>query len=643
MNFSRSSVHTTAPSMDIRSLIGPPNVGVDAPDTSEQASNPESQSSAQDASCSPAPSSSPASRRQTVSSLLNDDSSDYLQGRSERTVDTSKPQVSPTLTSREVSSPIDDRSQSPLSTRPLRDSPDQRVRSNHSSPSITKRALLLDEITSPKTASAVSGVFSSARPAQHSSAFASRRSKSTSQDDPLTTHNSNEEGNSSPPATSGETREEDSGIGHLPSKAVHHSTGLGTGSSPTTNEHPQRVPSLPPPLKAQPSISPGTERSTMQPVKELNGNGHINGEIDEKENPKVAPTKAFPTLTVKPKRYDEPPIWALSYRKLNNLRMIQTRTQGPLRHGDYQRQQASHRTNRPLHYQPHQQAHHASQKSQASRATTLSQIPSMSGLPVSLTDVLPYEDLTRKITEWLFATLHNLGDERQYVEVEVKLGQIMQRKIDKRLNLPVTTETVVSPDYARTQTFFQASMLEQQFKAAAAFLDALASESKGTDKPTRIVSYPVNSTRDLVFQPPGADNCRVTLNKEDQEIERIIKRRVDNLVVHSPGDLLDFRISISLELPVTGADIDLTQLAVKTERVKNRLSYVHRAFQVDLTSVVTDKVNNTQELEVEINKPLMLEYFDALSRGEKDASLRFEELIRFTLDNTRLILRKISR
>lgn len=626
--------------MDIRSLIGPPNAGVDTPETSAQASNPESQSSAHEASCSPAPSSSPASRRQTVSSLLNDDSSDYPQTRSEKTVDTSKPQDSPTLTSRGVSSPIDDRSQSPLTTRPLRDSPDQRVRSNHTSPSIAKRALLLDDITSPKTVSAVPGVFSSARPA-HSPAITSRRSESTSHDDPLTTHNSNEEGNSSTPATSKEAKEGDSSIGHLLPKPVHRSTGISTESSPTTHEHPQSLPpSLPP--KAQPSVSPSTEKPTMEPVKELNGNGHINGDMDEKENLKVVSTKTSPP-TVKPRRYDEPPIWALSYRRLNNMRMIQTRNQGPLRQGDYQRQHGSHRTNRPPHSHSHQQVHYASQKSQPPRVTTLSQIPSMSGLPVSLTDVLPYEDLTRKITEWLFATLHNLGEERQYVEVEVKLGQIMQRKIDKRLSLPVTTETVVSPDYAKTQTTFQASMLEQQFKAAAAFLDKLASDTKGTDKPTRIVSYPVNSTRDLVFQPPGTDNCRVTLNKEDQEIERIVKRRVDNLVVYSPGDLLDFRISISLEIPVTGADIDLTQLPVKTERVKNRLSYAHRAFQVDLTSVVTDKINNTQELEVEINKPLMLEYFDALSRGDKDASLRFEELVRFTVDNTRLILRKISR
>lgn len=663
--------------MDIRSLIGPSNTGADKSEASSNTTD--VHSSAQEAHSSPHETSSPvlSSRRQTVSSLLNDDESDYLKTRvnsvpemSSQSMPTSKSQASPTLTSRLASSPIGERSQSPVTTRSRLDSPDQRSKSSNNSPSIPKKPLLADDMTSPRTKSAIPGARASTpikknqqlphtTPTPPPAISIPKRSESLNQEDSATSQSlTSEEGNSSPPVTRRESREGETSIGHLPPKPEHRSS-VSMASSPTMHDHtPSFLPSsLPPPPKAPSSNSPTAQRNIMHRASEPNGsqgNGHnvnsSNGEIQTldhvkgeahgsgKSSPLSLANSSSGSVPAsggvkKPKRYDVPPIWAQNFRELNHMRKVQSQNHLS-RNGEPKKQQS-----------PQNQQQHQHQQQQIHHSFPRSKISNKSELPVSLTDVLPFEDLTRKITEWLFAILHNLGEDRQYVEVEVKLGRILSKKNDQRIDLPVITETVIKPDYARSMTHFQSAMSEGQFKKAATFLDGLAKDSKANPtKPTAIVAYPANFTKDVIFQQPGnGDDIRVTFNKEEEQVERIVKRKIDHMVVYSPGDLLDFRITVSLEIPQTSADLDLNRLKAKRERIKNRLSYLHRGFQADLTSVTTDQTTVTKELELEINKSLILEYFDSLSRGNKDASFQFEELVRFTVDNTRLILRKLSR
>jgi hypothetical protein len=148
------------------------------------------------------------------------------------------------------------------------------------------------------------------------------------------------------------------------------------------------------------------------------------------------PLAAAPKSTAvrKPKRYDIPPIWATSWKKAyakNNT----SKVNGSL----------------------------------GRRAPA-----TLSGLPTSITNVTPYEDLTRKITEWLFSNILELGDEKQYIEVEFKFGKICTKSNDQRLTLPVITETVLRPDYTRAETFFQAALSDEQFGRANTFLDELS-------------------------------------------------------------------------------------------------------------------------------------------------------------------------
>lgn len=636
--------------MDIRSLIGPSSGVQDKPEPApEPPQQIEKQHSLQDGTYSRHSTSSPtqSSRRQTVSSLLNEDESDYLKNRAN---DHANATTSPLLTSRVNSSPIGERSQSPLAKRPLLDSPELISKSVHTSPHLPKKPRIKEDVTSPRTKSTtplqdtvVPGASMSSTNTTTTTDNKSPKTERTAIDREylLAYKTTSEEGNSSPPPLRRESREGDFSTGHLPPKVEPRSS----INTTNTHENPSSLPhSLPPPPKPR-AASNATKsvQSAMDRSKEQNGSGSNdrkpNGSTSNSETSKGESARLLGMT--KPRKYERPPIWAQSYRQLNNMRRIQMVNGPGGRNGDHQRQQISNRAQRPP-MQQQQQSPHQRTGAPANYVNNLSQVDSKSGLPLSLTSVLPYEDITRKITEWLYVKLYNLEEQRQYVEVEVKVGQILDKKDDERLNLPITTEAVVNRDYAKTNTHFSSGVSEPQFKTACSFLDSIANETKGTDKPTRIAAMPMTSTRDLFFHnPKSPDNIRQTLNKDGDEVERILKQTVDHLVVFSPGDLLDYRVSISLEIPQTAADVDLSRLKVVNERYKNRLSYVHRAFEVDLTSVTSGPVTS-HEIELEINKEMLLGYYDSLARKEKDSSLRFEELVRFTVDNTRLIMRKLS-
>lgn len=346
------------------------------------------------------------------------------------------------------------------------------------------------------------------------------------------------------------------------------------------------------------------------------------GGIKLEEVTKQAGTQKWDLSSIKPKsrprRYESPPIWAQSYRKLNNMPMVQT----------------------CINFDIHPLEKHA-----GSYKPVTEQIKNLSGLPPSLTNVLQFEELTRKVTEWLFGSLQSLGEDRQYAEVEVKLGRIIQKDTGQRLSLPVLTETAVTTDFAREKTTFVSSVSDEQFRLAMEFLKVLAKESKkGLRKPTYIEAIPKVYMRDEIYRNyDGGRNFRLTFNSGNELIEQIDKKKVDHLAVYSPGDRLDFRITVSVEVPVSEDEVNMKVLKKLTERCKTRVSYKHAAFQADLTTVISDKTKMSNEVELEVNKDLLLQNFNSTLSGDRDASIKFEEFVRFLIDNTRLVLRKVAR
>ena len=84
---------------------------------------------------------------------------------------------------------------------------------------------------------------------------------------------------------------------------------------------------------------------------------------------------------------------------------------------------------------------------------------------------------------------------------------------------------------------------------------------------------------------------RVTYDqKTGQVLAKIIKARVDSMDVFSPSFPLDCRISINLEMKYDGDLEELIALSQNSripDRNKDRLSYAHSHYQIDLTQVTT--------------------------------------------------------
>lgn len=121
----------------------------------------------------------------------------------------------------------------------------------------------------------------------------------------------------------------------------------------------------------------------------------------------------------------------------------------------------------------------------------------------------------------------------------------------------------------------------------------------------------------------------------------IIKSRIADLEIYNPNTDFDCRISISIESPWEGSPSWLIPMGDGSEgRQKDRMSYRHMAYQVDLTQVSHDNQSRMEhELEVEISTEQIRQELDNLQNGRPS---KYEELVRGLLDNVRLLSRKGS-
>jgi hypothetical protein len=95
-----------------------------------------------------------------------------------------------------------------------------------------------------------------------------------------------------------------------------------------------------------------------------------------------------------------------------------------------------------------------------------SQAPSSGNNPdelrweVSITTLMPYEDLTKRVCDWIVHWLANAATPSNgaMFEIEAKVGSICDDQTGLRLNLPVETETVFNRDKYRGRTSFKSSM-----------------------------------------------------------------------------------------------------------------------------------------------------------------------------------------
>lgn len=96
--------------------------------------------------------------------------------------------------------------------------------------------------------------------------------------------------------------------------------------------------------------------------------------------------------------------------------------------------------------------------------------------------------------------------------------------------------------------------------------------------------------------PRTIPKVRVTTNtRTGEEIAKIIKVRVADIDIYSPRTAFDWRVSVNVEMRINGDLKDLVEPGATgrrgADRNKDRMSYRHLAYQIDLTQVTGTDVS----------------------------------------------------
>jgi hypothetical protein len=276
----------------------------------------------------------------------------------------------------------------------------------------------------------------------------------------------------------------------------------------------------------------------------------------------------------------------------------------------------------------------------------------------SITNVIPYEDLTRHISDWIVGTIdkENAPAGGAMFEIEAKIGEIHDLEEGRRLSLPVGCETIFLKDRWR-RTKFESSMDQAQHKLLNGFLNSCYQDSR--QDPGRIpIDYDHRYESDQFYElnadgiralaptimpflhPRHRPRVRITSDRDTlKPTARIIKSRIADIEIYNPAADFDYRISISMESPWEGDNMHLIPLKEHgMERNKDRVSYRHVGYQVDLTQVsYPDGSKQQHELEVEIStEQVRLE----LANLKAQRPSNYERLVRGFIDNVRILCRK---
>ncbi|KAI8323921.1 mRNA triphosphatase CET1, partial [Martensiomyces pterosporus] len=226
--------------------------------------------------------------------------------------------------------------------------------------------------------------------------------------------------------------------------------------------------------------------------------------------------------------------------------------------------------------------------------------------------VRPAEDIVRVVADFIYTHM----TARTNIEIEGKLGRLVDKKTGQRLILPVLSETVIKDDKTIR---FESNMTLPQHAQFNKILNQRVDETRRPDFKGSRVEYKHTKEIDHFYRVDGT-RVRVTTNKENGDIIGVItKNKIADLNIYSPRTKLDIRISINEERPLAKPDVEANKPIL--ERHKDRLSYKQDLWSFDLTQVVSPEhekgpVNpyavgppkttpsvTTHELEVEVAQP----------------------------------------
>ncbi|KAI1272332.1 CYTH-like domain-containing protein [Xylaria sp. FL0933] len=259
-------------------------------------------------------------------------------------------------------------------------------------------------------------------------------------------------------------------------------------------------------------------------------------------------------------------------------------------------------------------------------------------------------------------------------EIEAKLGTIIDKSTNDRIELGIQMGECIIGEGARIA--FRSSMTENQHKTFNDYLNEQVRASlfpRGSAAEPRVpVQYVHRRQTDRFFDLPahlrqrlppsiahllqqnGPLKARITYEKGTNNVlAKIIKARVADLHIHMAHLPLDCRISVNIEWDWDGPaqEIEQNQIPNKErqpDRNKDRLSYTHGFYQIDLTQVTRENPgpsgqpgvpSKEHELEIELESHVLYEHGHLLMKGEPN---RYEDLVDGLIDNLIFIVLAMS-
>lgn len=289
-------------------------------------------------------------------------------------------------------------------------------------------------------------------------------------------------------------------------------------------------------------------------------------------------------------------------------------------------------------------------------------------LECSITGVIPPPSLTRTIAEWIYANFTEIpNDQRKYVELELKFGTIMDKRTGQRIDISVSTECIFTD---ASNTYFDMGVHEVGWNDMRLFLEDLEKRyqddlrrSADNKVPKRKFNTLETDTTDMFFQISNRNEQpkSIRISKDNTLVpprySAIHKQRISSLFIYNPSSMYDLRLSLSLELPIPGDQVDaiLKKNQPTLTRIKKRNSWSHRptVTRFDMTKVLIPRelknksgkkiVEQDQSFEVELEIDV-LELFNGFDQFKNGIdSIRFEELVEIFMNNARCLNNRVTK
>lgn len=288
--------------------------------------------------------------------------------------------------------------------------------------------------------------------------------------------------------------------------------------------------------------------------------------------------------------------------------------------------------------QRQQQQHHH-------RPSTSSSSSSIPSAPISIEPSIfrlkPVDDLLRVVADFIHKHIsENPSHATSQIEIEAKLGVLIDKETNARIRLPVGNEAIIYNDMNWMR--FESNMTAARHAHYNKMLNECVADTQKPQFRGHRISYSHRYEIDDYYPSHGDQKIRVTTDEKTKKIipgSCISKERIANLDIHLPNAPLDYRISISIE---TQAPPPPSNIQSMRSRRKDRISYQHQFVSVDLTQVKTlhgaPTSETTHELEVELTdmKALMNEKLKLDQRQES----RYLDIINVFLNNIRILAKR---